>query len=60
MFDLPAYARIPSGPCWEFGIAQRARCDTAAEEARRSAIASACLRGETAYGLGLPAIVLDE
>ncbi len=59
IFDLPAYIEFRLGRAG-VRIVQRARCDTAAEEARFFSYRRACLRGETAYGLGLSAIALDE
>ncbi|MBV9522624.1 MAG: peptidoglycan editing factor PgeF [Alphaproteobacteria bacterium] len=59
MFDLGGYVehRLRGA-----GIvtAERAACDTAAEEQRFFSYRRACLKGETDYGRGLSAIVLEE
>jgi polyphenol oxidase len=59
LFDLAGYVAHRLG---QAGVAlvQRTAHDTAAEEERFFSYRRACLRGETAYGRGLSAIVLDE
>jgi hypothetical protein len=59
MFDLAAYVEFRLGRAG-VRIVQRALRDTAAEEERFFSYRRACLRGETAYGLGLSVIALDE
>jgi hypothetical protein len=59
MFDLAAYVEFRLGRAGVRRV-QRAGRDTAAEEERFFSYRRACLHGETAYGLGLSAIALDE
>jgi YfiH family protein len=59
MFDLPAYVERRLGRAG-IGAIQRAPCDTVAEAARFFSYRRACLKGETDYGRGLSAIVLEE
>jgi YfiH family protein len=59
MFDLAGYVehRLASAGV---SLMQRAPYDTLADEARFFSYRRACLRGETAFGLGLSAIVLED
>ncbi len=59
MFDLAGYVAHRLGRA-SVELVQRAAHDTATEEERFFSYRRACLRGETAYGRGLSAIVLDE
>jgi purine-nucleoside/S-methyl-5'-thioadenosine phosphorylase / adenosine deaminase len=59
MFDLAGYVERRLGRAG-VKLVQRAPHDTLAEEERFFSYRRACLRGETAYGRGLSAIVLDE
>ena len=59
MFDLAAYVEYRLGRAGVLTV-QRAHHDTAAEEEGFFSYRRACLRGETAYGLGLSAIALEE
>ena len=59
MFDLATYVEYRLSRAG-VRIVQRTRHDTVAEEERFFSYRRACLRGETAHGLGLSAIVLDE
>lgn len=59
LFDLPGYIEhrlIRAG----IAIMQRAPHDTVAEQQRFFSYRRACLHGQTAYGRGLSAIVLDD
>jgi purine-nucleoside/S-methyl-5'-thioadenosine phosphorylase / adenosine deaminase len=59
MFDLAGYVERRLSRAG-VKMVQRAPHDTLAEEERFFSYRRACLRGETAYGRGLSAIVLDE
>jgi polyphenol oxidase len=59
LFDLAGYVAHRLGQAG-VELVQRTAHDTAAEEERFFSYRRACLRGETAYGRGLSAIVLDE
>jgi purine-nucleoside/S-methyl-5'-thioadenosine phosphorylase / adenosine deaminase len=59
MFDLGGYVAHRLGRAG-VRLVQEARHDTAADEQRFFSYRRACLRGETTYGRGLSAIVLDE
>jgi polyphenol oxidase len=59
LFDLAAYVENRLSRAG-VRIVQRTLLDTVAEEERFFSYRRACLRGETAYGLGLSAIALDE
>jgi polyphenol oxidase len=59
LFDLAGYVERRLGRAG-VRLVQHARRDTAADEERFFSYRRACLRGETTYGRGLSAIVLDE
>jgi polyphenol oxidase len=59
MFDLAGYVEHRLGRAG-VRLVQHARQDTAADEERFFSYRRARLRGETTYGRGLSAIVLDE
>jgi polyphenol oxidase len=59
LFDLAGYVEHRLGRAG-VRMVQQARDDTAADEERFFSYRRACLRGETTYGRGLSAIVLDE
>jgi len=59
MFDLAGYVEHRLARTG-VGLVRRAPHDTFAEEERFFSYRRACLRGETAYGRGLSAIVLDD
>jgi polyphenol oxidase len=59
MFDLAGYVEHRLARAG-VALVQRAPDDTAAEEEQFFSYRRACLRGETAYGRGLSAIVLDD
>jgi polyphenol oxidase len=59
MFDLAGYVEHRLGRAG-VRLVQHARHDTAADEELFFSYRRACLRGETTYGRGLSAIVLDE
>jgi YfiH family protein len=59
LFDLPGYVERRLGDRG-IGIIQRAPCDTVAEATRFFSYRRACLAGESDYGRGLSAIVLED
>jgi YfiH family protein len=59
LFDLPGYVERRLGD-HGIGIIQRAPCDTVAETTRFFSYRRACLAGESEYGRGLSAIVLED
>jgi polyphenol oxidase len=59
LFDLAGYVERRLGDCGIAGI-QRTPCDTVAETTRFFSYRRACLNGESDFGRGLSAIVLED